>query len=361
MASLSQYPAALEDQSDLLLEFRVAANLDVVALFLCLEVRETGRRTKTPAIIPMTLPTTIQDTPMGVAEAMSRELLCGNSKFSSEGLIQQSFLVATLDGYASRSGNDGLPDGFVSNSTSLIHDDDADATLLKQLCSLFSREPKQLSNLKSRPTTASDVNLLLEILKEANLQLERPLESGITSECGVKLVVEAIYMMQNLRDFGSSFEDLFWTIADGSSIGLSRYRSSILGREVERRLAFNPDDAERDRLYYMALGGIIKCVCPVFISPIAGSVEVLAEAIKASGMKAQTLGVPTPLLRMASDGEPVANPGTGKSDKIFIALMSPIHETQQDLKRGVIHLSQKSIRMSKSAGTLAAPMGSTNR
>lgn len=361
MASLSQYPASNAEPEDVVETANVNVELSVAGLFTFEEERSLSRDGDTVALVPMTLPTIGRDTSLGVTAALSKEIKCGSTRHSSQGIVRQAFLVASRDGHAPLlQENNHLPMGFIHDAVMMVQDAAADPTLMTQTAHMFSKEAKSLANLKSRPSVAQDLDDLVELLLKLNSELTIPLESGMSAAGSpVKRMAEAMYMLQNLISNGVSFEKIFESAASLNSRATSQHNSSLMGRRIQQELAEVVDVIGREELHYLALNSLLTKLCPVFLSPVTSAAEVLAGKMTRAGLEAKTEGtrVPYLLLSATTDGAQEMKP----EEKITVTLYGPRDKSQEGLVATVKFLFQRSVRISRSIGTSTTTMDPTNR
>lgn len=361
MTSLSQYPASSLDPDDVIARTNIHVSLAVIGLFVNLEERYSNREgTRTAALIPMTLPITCRDASLGVASALSSELRDRDAHLTSEGIIQQSFMLASRDGHAQLTGPSNLPEGIVPDITSLV-EGDKDPTLLMQMCNMFSKNTGSLANLKSRPATADDVTDLRKIVANENRKLDSGIESGILSDCPLLRFSDSLYMLQNLIDNGFSYEDLYQAAKSIDSNAYSRYRSSILGQSIEGIIQTSPDGTTREQCHYLALGGMLRKLCPLFLSPVGSAHEVLAEMMLTGGMTPANATTRIPHLRLAPTNHGSQLGVDSNSTKVMVTIYGPKDTSGEGLSEAICYLSQKSLMMQRSVGTKSAVLESTHR
>jgi len=362
MTSLTQYPASEVASEDILQKNTLHADLGMLSLFLDLQAVTRRARHGTSddlCLVPTILPTVPQNTSLGVAADLEKELMNGQGEFTSEGILRQSFLVASRNGYA-RFENEEPAEGYPRDIMDLISGN-ADATLRHQMCNMFDYNTQSLTNLKSRPATAQDLELLDELItKELDNRSLPAIEGGIEECCTSIKLAEVLLKMERLRnDDEGKYEGIFHALAKDKH-ALSSFQSSSLGRKIFHDMRTEEDQELREEYYYLAVTGIMCNICPVFLSPVGSCHEILATIMLSSGLIPHTKGVRVPQMKLRKDScteKPVGRKeASAEQNKLVVTLFHPSESTQGGLSRAVRHLAQQSICMARSIGTKSAAM-----
>jgi len=360
MASLSQYPASKAKQEEIIEEATIWVELSTIALFVFTEEKCRSGDVTTMAMVPMTLPTICRDTSLGVAAALAEELKDGSTHLSSQGILRQSFFVASRGGYAQREEDSHLPKGFIHDAASLVHDSNIDTTLLTQTSALFSKGAATLTNLKARPSTADDVKVLTEWLSTLNARLAVPMSRDTdSSESTMGKLCEAICMIQHLRDNGYSYEELFNLAKLTNANAFSRFSSTALWHSIRQELAESAANQNREMIHYLAFHGLLKKMCPIFLSPVTSATEALAELMARGGLVAKTDGTKVPHLALPRNRD--ESTCSSVNEKVSVTIYGPREASSKGLAKGVRYLFQTSMRVSRSIGTSSASVDATHR
>jgi len=325
----------------------------VAALFLHLEPVSSGDKT---FLVPMTLPTSCRDASMGAAELLVTTQ-ANNGDFHVQGGITPTFLVASRSGYAQQ--NDSRqPAGRVTDARCLIEDKSSDATLMTPLCSIFSKYTKT-NNLKTCPAKNSDLDEIRVPIVTAcrGIGIESGLEVGEgATERAIHAFVELIYLIQRLVDDGFTFRDLYNDMAEALPAATSRFKSSTICAELNRRMASSEDDDDViERCHWLALSMLIQQACPTFISPVVGANQIIAAVLTSTLLKAEYGRGDMPYLTVIEqEDSPRPTPARLVSDsasdvKSVVTAYAPIESTAESLDEAVRHLYQKSLIMAETA------------
>lgn len=347
----------------MLVKASAKVELPVPGLFIHLttEERRLNQDLGSLAVIPMALPTAFYDTSLGKAEALAAEHKNRNDNSSSRGMVEQSFLVASRDGHAQISDN-GVPEGFVWNTTSLVHDLECDPTLLKQMCNRFSRHGKVLTGLKSKPTTMEDQVSLNDIIARARGKINQEEGSGIDTDCPIRMFARSLSQMQELISSGVTFEDFCEVAEDSEPARCARHKSTAYGRLLARQLASTNEEVIREKLCYIKFSMLLQQLCPIFLSPVGGSHEIIAEVIVSSGMTSRTSDVKVPHLLLPEginkdEGKQMAPGG----QLVMVTICGPKETTNSGLTRAIRMSHQASVMRSRSIGAQLLSIKSTSR
>lgn len=361
MTTLSQYPAEERATTDVIFKSSALISLKVSTLFVPLEEVE-NRTAGGPAIlVPMTLPTSCRDVSLGIAEEAARRDI-ENDQIHLPGATQPTFLVASRDGYAQHNPETRLPAGFVSNVSSLVHDKNADATLLTPTCCMFSKMSKT-NNLRSRPLVLQDlddVNVSIEKMNSEKLGIERTIQPDENpSKRALQSFTEMLYLLQRLVDSGTTMKDAYEAISEANPAATSRFKGTGAFRKINQRLSnCNSEDA-MGKCYWLALSLLLQQVSPVFLSPVSASHKCMAAILLNSGLCVRHSVGDFPYVYLPGTNNehipqstvlPVAPESMGMA--LMTTVFAPVEDSADGLDGTVRYCHQKSLDRAENEGSV---------
>lgn len=361
MASLSQYPASGDNPSNVVSNVCMHLDLSLLALFIDIEAVFLDTQKKHLLLVPMALPTLPQSTSLAVTSRLKNEMLAtANEQFSSKGIIQQSFFLAARDGYAQYGADNTAPKDFPQDMDSLLRSTSANPTLRHQMCNTFNSDVPKLSNLKSRQAVVEDLEELSRLLSVA-LADEGLEDISCAEGCTVlEKFANTMAKLGKLREHGQDTVDMFECLSKNNKEH-RRFACTNLGRALLLHLDNDENKKRQQQMHYLALGALIKSVCPVFISPIGSGHEILAEILLSGGLRCtnELMGVPNMQLPRSIQDDVVKTCGDDSNNtvhrpKLAVNLYEPAGG--DNLNSSIKHLAQQSISMSRSGGTRSAAL-----
>lgn len=228
---------------------------------------------------------------------------------------------------------------------------------------MFSRN-RHINNLKSRHARAEDIACLREpimrLAKDSDIILAVQCSDGMEGSIAITAFVEVILVMQMLIEKGKTFKEIFDAFAANQPLK-QRYGLTELGRALIPRLR-HTDPHDQDRLYWLALWGILREASPAFLSPVASSHELLAAMLTCGQLCVPgeySIDVPHLVIddrqHLAQDWECVGGYPTATT------VWRPETSSNEGVAESVRFWFQRSLNIAERVQWANAPYESTNR